>query len=126
MVERAYDFRKRLDIVHQSDRRDPEAKPAQDEVLLDDGWSIVVGREAAPLILAVAKDLQDYLLVSMGVSVAVRLSDDVASEPRQGGRAVVLATKPELATIGAELSVARSYRLICSSEAVIVLSLIHI
>ncbi len=120
MTERAYDFRKRLDIVHQHDRRDPEAKPAQDKVLIDDAWSIVVGRQVSPLILAVAKDLQDYLMVSMGVSVAVRRSDDVAAEPPHGRRAVVLATKAELPLVGADLSVPRSYRLICSSEAVIV------
>ena len=38
--EKPYDFRKRLDVVHESGRRDPAAKPAADEFVVKDGFVI--------------------------------------------------------------------------------------
>src|SRR5919204_2569898 len=112
MAERAYAFRRRLDVVHQPDRRDPAERPDGDDVAIGEGWSIVVGERAAPLVLAIAQDLQDYLLVSMGESVLLRRVPDVAAACA-AERTIVLATRRELPEVGAGLSAPRTYRLQC-------------
>jgi hypothetical protein len=120
MSERPYEFRRRLEVVHQPDRRDLDARPDDGEVAIDAGWAIVVGRQATPLVLGVAQDLQDYLLVSMGESVLLQRVDDVAAVAHTGKQAIVLATQAELADEGAALTVPRSYRLQVTAERVIV------
>lgn len=72
MAERTYEFRRRLETVHQPDRRDPTVRPGEQEVAIGAGWSIIIGERAGPLLYAVARDLEDYLLVSMGTSVSLR------------------------------------------------------
>jgi hypothetical protein len=120
MAEGPYQFRRRLMVVHQPDRRDPEARPREEEIAVGEGWTIVISRDAEPLVLNVAKDLQDYLLVSMDMSVLLRRVDDVAAEATSGTRCIVLATKDELPDIGQELTEPRSYRLLASSERIVV------
>ncbi|MBQ6329917.1 MAG: hypothetical protein IJI35_12945 [Kiritimatiellae bacterium] len=67
-AESPYDFRKRLEVVHESDRRDPAAKPAADELVFADGLVVSVPRDADDVLALAAKDFCDYLDVSMGVS----------------------------------------------------------
>jgi hypothetical protein len=119
-TERAYEFRRRLEIVHRPDRRDPMARPTGDEFLAGEGWSIVVGADAAPLVVNVAKDLQDYFFESMGESLLLRRASDVAGAARSGKRVIVLATKAELPDMGGDLTVAGSYRIVASAERVVV------
>lgn len=120
MTERAYEFRRRLDVVHRPDRRDPAARPADGEFAVGDGWSIAVAQDAPPLVLAVAKDLQDYFLESMGESLLLRRADDLAALARDGRRVIVLATANALPDLGGALSTPRSYRLVATPERVIV------
>ena len=91
--ERPYAFRRRLAEVHAPGRRDPDAAPDGTETVLDPGWSVVVGAAGAPPLLTAAKDLQDYLLTSMGLSLRLlRVADPAAaargatawSAPRSG------------------------------------------
>lgn len=68
--ENPYDFRKRLEVVHAADRRDPAAKCAADEFAFADGARIaLVGKAAAAV--SVARDFEDYLRVSMNVEASV-------------------------------------------------------
>ncbi|RKN79003.1 hypothetical protein [Paenibacillus ginsengarvi] len=67
--ERNYDFRKRLDVVHKPDRRDPFVKAAVSEVEITADWSIVLGQHDNAFIRRIAADLQDYLHTSMNVTV---------------------------------------------------------
>ena len=67
-AEAPYDFRKRLEIVHEAGRRDPAAKPAADEFVFADGAVVCVPRDADEVLALAAKDFCDYLDVSMGVS----------------------------------------------------------
>lgn len=120
MGERPYDFRRRLAVVHQPDRRDPDAQPDQDEVAVGAGWTIVLSRQATPLVLRVAQDLQDYLLVSMGESVLLQRRDDVAALARDGERVLVLATQADLPDTTATLTVPRSYHLEITATRVVV------
>lgn len=116
-MERAYEFRRRLDVVHQANRRDPTAQPAFDEVAIGEDWRIVVGIDAPPLVLAIAKDLQDYFLTSMGESLLLRRVADVAATSRDAGRTIVLGTREQLPDLGADLAGLRSYRLVVTPNA---------
>jgi len=119
-IEQPYAFRRRLETVHQPDRRDPDARPTPDEVAIGDGWSIVIPRDAPPHVLTVAQDLQDYLLVSMNESVLLRRVDDVAAVASRGEKVIVLASRDELPDLGAGLATSRSYRLVVAPERIVV------
>ena len=69
--EKPYDFRKRLDVVHESGRRDPAAKPAADEFVVKDGFVIALPPDATDLMRFAARDFEEYLDVSMGVSARI-------------------------------------------------------
>ncbi|MFW6597996.1 hypothetical protein ACQBAU_16945 [Propionibacteriaceae bacterium Y2011] len=73
--EPRYAFRDRLRTVHRPGRRDPEAAAAPAEVVIDDRWRIVVPADADPLLDHAARDLQDHLRTSMGVSLAIGPDD---------------------------------------------------
>ena len=74
-MEWNYEFRKRLEIVHKPDRRQEKIVLQPDELLIEDGWAILISTRAAQLIVNVAKDLQDYLFTSMRVSVLLKRSE---------------------------------------------------
>ena len=67
-AEAPYDFRKRLEVVHETGRRDPAAKPAADEFVFADGAVVSVPAGSDEVLALAAKDFCDYLDVSMGVS----------------------------------------------------------
>ncbi len=69
--EKPYDFRKRLDVVHESGRRDPAAKPTADEFAVKDGFVIALPPDATDLMRFAARDFEEYLDVSMGVSARI-------------------------------------------------------
>ncbi len=89
-AERPYDFRARLEAVHEKDRRDPAAKPAADELALEDGAVVAVPADADEVLALAAKDFCDYLDVSMRVSArfargvrgTVTVSLDASLPPR--------------------------------------------
>ena len=95
MTERAYEFRRRLEAVHQPDRRDPAVQPGDQDVAIDAGWSIVISDRAGALVYAVARDLEDYLFVRMGESLPLRRVSDVARAAQGDARGSVLDRTPE-------------------------------
>ena len=116
MAERNFEFRKRLNTVHLTDRRDPAATPLAGETEIADGWRIAIPAGASEYLTGVAKDLQDYLFTSMGVSTLL-------VHGAEGGQVI------RLTTDGAEgLSKPRSYRLSVGGDSLTIcgLSLIHI
>ena len=66
--EDAYDFRRRLETVHQSHRRDMAQKAAADELEIATGCPIVLPVGAGDVLCRAARDFEDYLSVSMKVS----------------------------------------------------------
>ena len=89
-VEEAYDFRKRLECVHEKGRRDPAATCAENELELKDGFSIVLPKDASDFVRRVVRDFEDYLSVSMGVMSRVerdqgslRMSVDASMRERE-------------------------------------------
>ncbi len=69
--EQNYDFLKRQKVIHQPDRRDGSLVPDPGETVLDSTWRIAIPAQASALVRRAAQDMQDYLLASMHVSVAV-------------------------------------------------------
>ncbi|MBP1994839.1 hypothetical protein [Paenibacillus eucommiae] len=120
MAERKYEFRKRLEEVHKPNRRDLDRKPKQDEVAIAEGWQIVISESSGPLVRNVAQDLQDYLLVSMRISVLLRLVSNVEEAAVSGERVIVLAAAEELPELGKELEKPRSYRLVASPDRILI------
>ena len=116
--EKSYEFRTRMDTVHKSGGRDHGLLPAKNESCLKDGWSIGVVEGCSEVILHAAKDLQDYLFVSMGVSTSlVRKKADALAEER---RCVILCEKKELPRFGKGLKTARSYRVTTCGDRTVV------
>lgn len=71
IAEENYDFLKRMRVIHKPNRRDISLTRASDEVEIDNSWKIVIDFNAPDLVRHAASDFQDYLLVSMNVSVPV-------------------------------------------------------
>ena len=84
MSERNYDFRKFLDEVHAKDLRDFDKTPEKNETVLDDSWTILLPENPSDFVVNTAKDLADYLFVSMSVSVRVKKG------PSSGEKEIVL------------------------------------
>ena len=71
-MERNYEFRRRMSVVHKSGRRDTAKTPAAHEVEITSRFAITVPEDADRVVLHAARDLEDYFFTSMGVSLAVR------------------------------------------------------
>ena len=112
MAERNFEFRRLLNQVHRPGRRDPNRRPAAGEVVIDDGWCIAVAPDAGEYLVGVARDLEDYLFCSQGVSVRVVRAPRAAEEAR-----TIRLTCGDGAP---ELSRPRSYRLIVKADSVVV------
>jgi len=69
--EKPYQFRERLECVHELDCRDASLQPTADEWALADGFVIALPKDASPFVRRVARDFEEYLAVSMGVSARV-------------------------------------------------------
>ena len=118
--EKPYDFRKRLDVVHESGRRDPAAKPSADEFVVKDGAVVAVPKDADDVLSLAGKDFCDYLDVSMGVSARfVRGGIPLcrcAAPPLSQGRSSCEACGIEISIDGS--LPARGYRIETSADGV--------
>lgn len=73
-LEKNYDFRKRMLEIHKKDIRDYDAKLGENTLEIIDGTTIYVP-DKSPVILTAARDLVDYLFISMGVSVLMKVGN---------------------------------------------------
>lgn len=71
MKEKNYDFRARHWTVHQPDRRNPERKAAENELMLDEKWALGCSENSEAIVLKALKDFQDYLYCSMNLSLKI-------------------------------------------------------
>ncbi|MCU6709890.1 hypothetical protein M6D81_14440 [Paenibacillus sp. J5C_2022] len=119
-MERNYDFRKRLEVVHKPNRRDSSVRAGAGELEISDDWRIVIAAGAEPLLVTAAKDLQDYFFTSMNVSVRLSRSLHVAEAAATGSQVIVLATREQLPPLGEGLEISRSYRLVAEGTRIVV------
>ena len=66
-----YEFRKEMLQIHRPDILNAQYTPKADEICIDD-WSVVIAKGADRVLYTGVQDLQDYLLTSLGASVAIR------------------------------------------------------
>lgn len=113
ITERAYEFRKCLNVVHAAGRRDKTVRPGAGEMEIEDGWTLFVEKNASPVILNAAKDLQDYFFTSMDISITLKKAENLSALAVDAGKRVILGTKEALPAIGGDLDSPRSYRVVC-------------
>lgn len=70
-IEKNYEFRQKLLKIHQENVRDESLVPAQNELEIKDGFVVDISEAEGEVVLTAAKDFQDYMLTSMGVSVLI-------------------------------------------------------
>ena len=75
-MERNYQFRERMMVVHKKNRRDYDRKKAENEIEIDSSWTITIPRDYDKLTEKSCRDLEDYFFTSMGVSVRVMFEDE--------------------------------------------------
>jgi hypothetical protein len=75
-TEKNYQFREFLARTHLPGRRNPDAVPEADEIIIDASWKITFRKGAAPLVADAAKDLQYFFSTSMCVSLEIQTDDD--------------------------------------------------
>ncbi len=68
-VEKSYEFRNRMRVLHRADVRDFTVKAAADELTVENGWQVVLPELYGDVVMVAAQDLQEHLFVSMKVSV---------------------------------------------------------
>ncbi len=112
--EHNYQFRRELEKIHKPNRRDLSVVRGENEIEIGDGWSILVEENCSKVILNVAKDLQDYLLTSMNVSVLLRVKKDLSDDIVSGSKIIVLVENKQ------GLTKKNSYRLYCGEDKIIV------
>ncbi|MDD5728875.1 MAG: hypothetical protein PHV59_09945 [Victivallales bacterium] len=106
--ERTYEFRKNLNRVHQQDRRDFSVTAADNELIVENGWKILIDAAASGMVETAAKDLQDYFFDSMNVSVMLCRAEDIAKHAGKSN-AIVLGTVRELPDLAGKLPEVKSY-----------------
>lgn len=73
MAERNYEFRKRMMEVHRPNRRMPWVVKKENQVEITSDWCIYIADMDDKVIYNAARDLEDYLAVSMGVCVRFQI-----------------------------------------------------
>ena len=108
-TEKNYEFRNDLRIVHKANRRDDNINPADNEIIIKKGWKIIWSKTASQLIANSAKDLHDYFITSMGISLLLEEQDSVHSALTTEQNCIILADKEDLPELGKDISVPRSH-----------------
>ena len=102
-IERNYQFRQRLNQVHAPNRRNIRAVPTVGEWMIENGGRIIISASASTLIVNAARDLQDYLLTSMQVSVLVIKVGNLAKACKDQRSAIILGTRADLRALGGQV-----------------------
>ena len=70
-IEKRYEFKKDLMQIHKPDLRDPKRAPAENEFVFTDGTVILLPPLADKTVTHAARDFEEFMYTSMGVSVMV-------------------------------------------------------
>ena len=100
--ENAYDFRKKLLTVHESDVRDYSKAVPEDALLLKDGLIIEIGTTDNAVIQTAAADFVDFFAVSMGIQATLSQTGE-----HSGANVVRIALAEDT---GADLGEAAGYK----------------
>ena len=111
-MQKNYEFRQELLQIHKPGLRCTDYVPAAEEICLSDGISIVTTPGCSEVITTAARDLQDYLQTSMGISACLKQR---AADP-----AIVVGTAAELGRVWAYEPVPASYEISVAAEGITV------
>lgn len=75
MTEKNYDFRERHWKYHPPSMRNTARNRETDEILLDASWSLGCAQDVPENVFSALRDFQDYLLISMGLSLPIVRTD---------------------------------------------------
>lgn len=120
-AEAPYAYHERLsrEPVHRT-RRNVEARPESGEVEISQtGWRLVWSGRDSVLLSGAVLDLQDYLSVSMGVSVTVETRDALEAGPELD-HSIVVGTREELLEAGVALKGPKDYAIRVTPERITV------
>lgn len=76
-LEKSYDFRKKMLAVHTPDIWDKTRSATETDFVLTDGIAILLPSGASDVIETAAKDLQNFLWISMGISAQITFHADL-------------------------------------------------
>ena len=79
--ENNYDFRKRMLKIHDKNIRDYEKASNEDDFVIENGFMVVVGKDADDVIITAARDFIDYLFDSMGVAAMLIREEEATDAP---------------------------------------------
>ncbi len=113
--EQNYEFRKRMLEVHKKNLRDDKAVLSENEMAIQDGFTIFVSENAGDVILTAARDLVDYLFTSMKLSARVKAGKYEGQE-----NALVIALASEAGVDLGDNAVYRGYRIDTKEHAVFI------
>ena len=112
-----YEFRREMMQIHRPDIADPNYVPKAEEIGIDEDWSIVIAKNCGQVLLTAAQDLQDYLLTSLNVSVAVKRREKLTELP---AKTILIATCDRMETAWEAEKIPASYRIAVSADAVVI------
>ncbi len=69
--ERKYEFRERMKRIHPCNIRMIDRVASEDEVQVENGWQILLPENFGEVVFVAARDFQEYLFISMNISVLV-------------------------------------------------------
>lgn len=113
----SYEFRKEMLQIHRRDIADADYSPKAGEVCIDESWSIVISKSCARVLYQAVQDLQDYLLTSLNVSVAIKRRSDLTHLPP---KTILVATCDQMENAWEGEQIPSSYHITVNENAVVV------
>lgn len=110
-----YEFRKEMMQIHPRDIVDLRYEPKAEEICVDEAWSIVIPKSCGRVLFHAAQDLQDYLLTSLNVSVAVKRRESLHELPP---KSILIGTAAQLGKLWEKEEIPASYCIEISSGAI--------
>ena len=110
-MEINYQFRERMSVVHQPNRRDISKVKSNNQIEIDNSWTIVVPQNADAVLMNAARDLEDYFYVSMDISLRVACKGDELCKKR-----IIYSVDNSVAENSYKLSVSDNEILLCGNN----------
>ena len=109
-IEKRYEFKKDLMQIHKPGLRDPKRTPKDNEFVFTDGTVVLLPPLADKVITHAARDLEEFLYTSMGVSVMV------SKNPIPGAKTVKLALNQNIGKASGYMG----YRITIEADSILV------